>query len=289
MTLATRRENLSSRIAAVSSIQPVTRISRTISRPSFQPIFFAARQDFGDRSAQPVFIIGLPRSGTTLVERIAMSHSQVASVGEVDDIENLSHDFSDGDDFPKNVRNLTQDQSMDMARSYLRLLQEKSDRSLYVINKLPQNFFFAGLIHLLFPRAKIIHSVRDVRDSGLSCYFQNFEQPHPWSCDLAHLGHYINAYQDLIEHWRAVLPVPMLDVVYEDLVADLESHSRAIIDFLDLDWEPECLDFHTYKGAVKTASKWQVRKPVHNRSVGRWRDVEAQLAPMLDILKKPRA
>ncbi len=152
------------------------------------------------------------------------------------------------------------------------------------MDKLPVNFMYLGLIALIYPNARIIHCKRDPRDTALSCYFQNFVHSHAWSCDLGHIGVYYNTYMEMMGHWRKVLPLPILDVNYEDVVQDQEHMSRRMIDFIGLDWDPACLDFHTSDGAVRTASKWQVRQPIYSSSVARWKDYESFLTSFLETL-----
>jgi hypothetical protein len=223
--------------------------------------------------AAPVFVVGLPRSGTTLVERIVAAHPDATGVGERDDIEKLS------------VRMRAGDEPAKLAKSYLAEIAELAQGKRLVVDKTPINFLHLGLIARLLPGARIIHIRRDLRDVGLSCFTQNFVQPHAWACDLDDIGHYASEYVRLMTHWRNALPPIMLEVDYERLVAEPEAESRRILEFLGLAWDPACLTFHATKGVVRSASKWQVRKPLYSSSVGRWKAYQQFLGPLIAGLR----
>jgi hypothetical protein len=140
----------------------------------------------------------------------------------------------------------------------------------------------------LYPNAKVIHCKRDARDVGLSCFQQNFVQGYPWTCDLAHIGHYINAYASLMDHWEETLDLSILNVEYESLVTQPEVGSREIMEFLELEWHDSILNFHASETLVKTASKWQVRQPVYQHSLGRWKKYKDQLVPLTDVMENSR-
>lgn len=258
----------------------------------FSADFFAERAEWGRGETQPesapVFVIGMPRSGTTLVEQIIAAHPNAIGAGELPDMSAFIEGFIKAtggpDDFPASVAHLTSAQVTEWSDSYSAKLAKLSGGAPLVVDKTPFNYAHLWLIQLMFPNAKIIHCKRDPLDVGLSCFQQNFVQPHPWACNLAHIGHYHNAYVDLMAHWQKTLALPILDVVYEELVAEPEAESRRLIAFLGLDWQSEVLDFHKVVSKVKTASKWQVREPVYQRSVGRWQRYEEQLKPLLDVL-----
>ena len=221
-------------------------------------------------SERPVFIVGMPRSGTTLVEQIAASHSQVFGAGELGT-------FTEPQGFPASVVGLGADEVNAIRKTYLERLQSLSADALRVCDKTPFNFLFLGWLAKLFPQARFIHCRRDLRDTALSCFFQNFVIPYPWTTSLDDIAHYSQGYLRLMDHWRAVLPIRMLEVDYEDLIEDVEEGSRRIIDHLGLPWEDACLEFHTAQRSVRTASSWQVRKPVYRTSAGRWRAYEDEL------------
>ncbi len=241
----------------------------------FDGDFFAARRGFGDASTLPVFVVGMPRSGTTLVEQILASHQDVFGAGELDALGGFVPRF------PEGVKELDAEAAADLAGSHLKRLTGLGVAALRVVDKTPLNFLYLGLISLLFPAARIIHCRRDARDVCLSCFAQNFVAGHGWSTDLADLAAYFRQYRRLMAHWHDVLPLPVLDVDYEALVADSEAESRRLVDFLDLPWDGACLEFHEARHVVRSASNWQVRRPVHTGSIGRWRAYERWLGPIL--------
>ena len=256
----------------------------------FQQSFFDARQGWGDPTEKPVFVVGMPRSGTSLVEKILASHPDVFGAGERPNIAAMAADLEKGHDgvlrFAEGVKDLGFEEIASLARKDLHSLNRLGDGEARVVDKLPINFLYLGLIALLYPGARVIHCKRDPRDTALSCYFQNFVHSHAWSCDLAHIGVYYRAYLDVMAHWSRVLPLPILNISYEDVVHDQEGKSREMIDFLGLDWDPDCLNFYVNDGPVRTASKWQVRQPIYTRSLERWRDYEDFLSPFIQELSK---
>ena len=245
----------------------------------FDADFFAARRDFGDGSELPVFIVGMPRSGTTLVEQIAASHPAVFGAGERDDIGAIA-----GPHFPVGTAELDAAAAGDLARAHLERIKGAAGAALRMTDKTPVNFLYLGLIATLFPGARVIHCRRQAPDVCLSCYFQNFAAGLPWATDLDDLGRYYRAYRRIMDHWRRVLPLTVLDVDYEDLVAAPDAGSRRIVDFLGLPWDDACLAFHNSRRTVRSAANWQVRRPVYATSVGRWKAYEPSLGPLLDAL-----
>ncbi len=242
----------------------------------------AARTDGGDPTDRPVFIVGLPRSGTTLAEQIVASHPQVAGKGEMDVIgvvcgedAALAEALAAGD----GEKTLA-----DKADRYLERLSEDAEDAARITDKTPFNFLYLGQIQLLFPFAHIVHCRRDPLDTGFSCFRQNFTAPHAWAMDLDDIGRYFRAYGRLMEHWRTVLSLPVLDFVYEDLVGGQEVASRKLIDFLGLEWDAACLDFHASERPVLTASNWQVRKPLYASAVGGAKPYGEFLGPLKDAI-----
>ncbi len=235
-----------------------------------------------------VFVVGMPRSGTSLVEQILASHPSVHACGELPFIAQLAAQVGDlagdGGGYPRGVSRLSAQDLDRLAHSYLAKVGEIPAGATRVTDKMPDNFLHLGLIGLLFPQAKVLHCVRDPLDTCLSCHVQNFDVGHAYAYDLADLGFYYREYARLMEHWRAVRPLPMLDVRYEDLVAALEDVSRRILDFCGLPWDERCLDFHRTGRLVNTASYDQVRRPVYSSSVGRWRHYEKHLGPLIEAL-----
>ena len=266
----------------------------------FTPGFFRARQGFGSSSQRPIFVIGLPRSGTTLVEQILASHPDVHGAGELRDmavmaLEQVPKLTGSEKPYPDCVSDLSMAGVTELAEHYLTRLAvlaggEAGDKpaqaAARVIDKMPFNYLHLGLIHLLFPNARIIHCRRDPHDIGLSCFMTNFTDAHPWTTDLLDLGHYINAYEALMAHWRELLPESvMTEIDYETLIADQEKESRRLVEFLGLNWDDACLRFHEGDRVVLTASRAQVRKPIYTTSIGRWKTHASSLKPMIDILR----
>ncbi len=252
---------------------------------SFDPQTFAATAGWGDPSELPVFIVGTPRSGTSLVEQIAASHPLVFGVGEQKVIHDILTRFGDtqtpGSQFTWNRASVRRE-----AMAHLQYLRDLGGGAMRVIDKIPDNITNLGHIAVLFPHARIVVCRRDLRDVGLSCFFQYFrDEAVTWTDDLADCGFRAREIERLMAHWRQVLPIPILEIQYETLVADLEGESRRLIDFLGLDWDPACLSFHESERAVMTASHWQVRQPLYASSVGRWRHYRQHLAPLLRELE----
>jgi tetratricopeptide (TPR) repeat protein len=237
-------------------------------------------------SPRPVFIVGMLRSGTTLAEQILASHPAVLGAGE---LSFWGSAFSE----IRAVRHSAQERDMACGRltgNYLRLLRDLSLDALRVVDKMPTNFAFLGLIHALFPQARIIHMQRNPLDTCLSIYFQNFDTAVTYANDLEDLAHYHEEYIRLMNHWRSSLPSGlMLEVPYEDLVIDQEAWSRKMVEFVGLPWDSKCLDFHLTKRTVVTASKWQVRQKINSLSIGRWRNYGSQLGPLRRLVSSARA
>ncbi|MBI1174855.1 MAG: tetratricopeptide repeat protein [Sideroxydans sp.] len=232
----------------------------------------------------PVFIVGMPRSGTTLIEQILASHPAVFGAGELDDIGEVVQQagviLRDSPDMETSLLRLR-----DMGREYMDRVWKRAPDARYITDKMPGNFRYLGLIHLMLPNAKIIHSMRDPLDSCFSCYALSFKDGHEYSYDLEMLGRHYQRYQRLMAHWHSVLPAgKILDVRYEDIVADLEGQTRRLLEYVDLPWDPACLNFHENKRTVSTASVAQVRKPIYSSSVARWKNFEKHLGPLLEIV-----
>ena len=240
------------------------------------------------RSGRPVFVVGMVRSGTSLVEQIMASHPSIHGAGELPDIIRLAMSLhtllGSREHYPACTTQLTQDAVERMANEYLDRLHHLSPDASRVVDKMPGNFAHLGLIELLFPDARVIHCKRDPLDTCLSAYFQDFSQSHAYSCDLAQLGAVYRQYSRIMAHWKETLRIPVLDIQYEDLVSDQEGVSRRLIEFCDLDWDDQCLKFHETRRHVATASYDQVRQPLYKRSVGRWKHYEKHLAPLLEAL-----
>lgn len=231
----------------------------------------------GSDSELPVLIIGMPRSGTSLTEQILASHPTVFGAGEVP--------FWDGafNVYQKAALSGPVDPTLlpGMAAAYLERFAAAGADALRVVDKMPGNFLYAGMICSAFPKVRIIHMQRHPLDTCLSIYFQNFFGMGPYANDLGNLAHYYGQYVRVMDHWRAVLPATtLLEVSYEALIEDQEGWSRKMVEFIQLPWDPKCLDFHQTERAVITASKWQVRQKIHSGSAGRWRNYEQFVGPL---------
>jgi tetratricopeptide (TPR) repeat protein len=237
------------------------------------------------RSEKPVFIIGMPRSGTSLVEQILASHPQVHGAGELDFMDRvfagtLQMLSANEAEFPQCLNSLSVDEADGMAQIYLAPLNLLSHTATRVTDKMPLNFIHLGLISILLPQARIIHCQRDPLDTCLSCYMTAFTAGHDFKYNLRHLGLFYRQYERLMSHWKQVMEMPILDVKYENLIADPEGQSRQLIDFIGLPWDDRCLDFHKTRRSVSTASTRQVRKPIYRSSIQRWRHYEKHLGPL---------
>jgi hypothetical protein len=242
----------------------------------FTPAFFDHVRGWGVPSELPVFIVGMPRSGTTLVEQIIASHPHAFGAGELVDIGKIAPALA-----PDRMRYAQINQ---IAHAKLASLKSLGGSAQRVTDKMPGNVEWLGLIATLFPRARVIFCRRDPRDTCLSCFFQPFNNGSLFSFDLAECGRHHVQTDRLIQHWLTVLPARMLQVQYEEVVEDLEGQSRRIIEFLGLPWDPACVDFHRTLRTVQTASDWQVRQPIYTRSVGRWRKYERHLGTLMETL-----
>ncbi len=239
-------------------------------------------------SELPVFIVGMPRSGTSLVEQIVASHSRVFGAGELKDISNIV-DAVKAHGLERPADQLDPDLARRLADDYEARLQKLAGGAVRVIDKMPDNILHLGLAGVLFSSARIIFCRRDPRDISLSCYFHRFDEGIPFAYDLGDCAFRALELERLADHWRRVLPQRTLTIDYETLVADLDGESRRLIEFLGLDWEPACLEFHKTERPVLTASGWQVRQPLFTRSVGRWRKYEPHLGPLFEVLAEAGA
>ena len=262
-------------------------IDRLVS--TFNAAFFEACAWHGDASELPVFIVGMPRSGTTLVEQILASHAQVSGGGELEFFSRtalgLGRSSGSSEKFPRSIAWLDEATATRICTQYLNCLRRVSDTALRVTDKMPDNYHYLGLIAVLFPNARVIHCRRDPLDTCLSNYFQRFESGNCHSYDFKRLATYYQGYERLMAHWHSVLPIRLLDLRYEELVDDQEAQSRRLIEFLDLGWDDACLEFHKHSRTVRTASKVQVREPIYAKSVGRWKHYAPYIGALINALE----
>jgi tetratricopeptide (TPR) repeat protein len=259
--------------------EEATRIKRT-----FSPAFFASLSDTrGSSSEVPVFVVGLPRSGTSLVEQIIASHSLASGAGELSYIHTLSLNLAtrSGTNYPECIPTLSEDVALDAANWYLeRLPSQRGVPHERVTDKMPGNFNHVGLIARLFPNARIIHCMRDPMDVCLSIFQQAFVEGHGYSFDLGDIGFEYRTYRSLMQHWKAVLPNAIHELSYESLVANPQDEVPRLIAFCGLEWEEQCLRPHETERQIQTASNWQVRQPIYQTSRERWRRYEPYLADL---------
>ncbi|MAL94309.1 MAG: hypothetical protein CME40_04435 [Haliea sp.] len=250
--------------------------------------FFESAPNSGLDSERPIFIVGMPRSGTTLTEQILASHSQVAAGGELSSLLKVSYRIGElsasGKPYPAGLRSVAPPDLRSLAEDYLRQLDRVAPQAARVTDKLPFNFMHLGVIALLFPRARIIHCHRHPLDNCVSCYFTSFADQIRFANRLDTLGRYYVDYHRLMTHWKQALPLEIFDLRYEDLVTNTEDRIRALLGHCDLPFEDSCLRFYQTERGVRTPSRWQVRQPIYAKSVGRWRNYQQQLAPLAEIL-----
>lgn len=240
----------------------------------------------------PVFIVGMPRSGTTLIEQILASHPAVFGAGELIDLHEVIHGAPgaiSGQPFTAWAPKLNDDDFRALGENYLERIQQLSPDRIYITDKMPANFFYIGMIRRMLPQARIIHAMRDPMDSCFSCFARLFNDTMAFAYDMGTLGRYYVRYMQLMEHWQAVLPEgTILNVRYEEVVADVEGQARRMLAYLGLPWDDTCLAFYDNKRLVKTASVAQVRRPIYTTSVARWQRFGQHLDPLFEIVKNYR-
>jgi tetratricopeptide (TPR) repeat protein len=253
----------------------------------FTPDLFARMSGFGTESERPAFVVGLPRSGTTLVEQILASHSQVHGAGELrlcaQTFEALPRLLEVDAPPLECVGRLNNGAVVRAAQIHLDELIKLAPQALRIVDKMPDNYLYLGLLAILFPRARLIHCRRDLRDVAVSCWMTHFKTIR-WACTFEHIANRFHNYQRLMNHWAQVLPKPILQVDYEDVVDDLEGSARRLVTWCGLEWEQACLAFHKARRPVRTASVTQVRKPIYRQSLARWKHYEQELADLFALL-----
>ena len=274
--------------------EPATLAQMDRARALFTREFVRDREGRGERSPVPVFIVGMPRSGTTLIEQILASHADVFGAGELSLFEQAIDSVRDAlpqsPAFPEMAAPMSAADIRSLGAGYLEKLSRRAPGARRITDKMPANFLYAGMIHLALPDAVIIHATRDPIDTCVSCFSVHFTKGQTHTYDLAELGRYYRHYQALTAHWHRVLPPGrILDVPYEELVGDLEAVARRIVAHCGLAWDARCLDFHRTERAIRTASATQVRQPIYQTSVGRGRRYESFLKPLLAELAPANA
>ena len=253
-------------------------------RAFFDSAFFAARQGSGDPSGAPIFIVGLPRSGSTLIEQILASHSGVDGTMELPNIINITREFEDmsanRDGYPESVGSASAAQLSALGRRYIEETAPLRRGRERFTDKLPNNFSHVGLIHAILPRATLIDARRHPMDSCFSTFKQHFAEGQTFSYDLEDLGRYYRCYLALMDHWDAVLPGKVLHLQYEELVRNPEVNIRRLLEHCRLPFEGACLSFHETQRSVRTASAEQVRQPLYTSGVGYWRHFVTELEPL---------
>ena len=236
----------------------------------------------------PLLIVGMPRSGTSLIEQILDSHAEITGAGELTDIGDISteiaHVIDSDKGFPDSYREITTEILDRYARKYLDKLTGISPESRYITDKMPQNFIHLGLISLMLPTAKIVHCVRNPIDTCLSIYFQHFNESHEYATRLEDIVYYYKEYRRLMDHWKAVLQLPIHEINYDELVSSPEPCVRDLLNFLELDWDDNCLMFHKSSRHTATASYEQVTQALYTSSQGRWKNYNKHVTPLLESL-----
>jgi tetratricopeptide (TPR) repeat protein len=258
-------------------------------KSSFSNINFQNLDNIGNKSNKMIFILGMPRSGTTMIEQIIANHKNVYGAGELKDLtEIIRENFSVKDKikFPNKFNIKDHDFFNNMGSKYIENLDRYNANQNYITDKAPLNFRWIGLIKLILPKSKIIHCTRDPKDNCLSLFKNIFEGQLNFSYNLEEVGKYYKLYKNLMEFWKQLLPDFIYDISYENLVNNQESESKKLLDFCGLDWDKNCLHFYKNKRGIITASFAQVRKPIYKNSVKSWQKYENELLPLFSILEK---
>jgi len=245
--------------------------------------YFEKVKDLGSASSQPIFVVGLPRSGTTMTEQILASHPDVFGAGELLKIPHIYSRMLPN--FPQDLLACDKKRVLEMAQVYLDYIHDFSPAGVkHITDKLPMNFMHLGLIATLFPNAKVVYCRRNPMDVGLSCFIEMFHNDNDFSLKQEDFGFYFLEQERIRQHWLKVLPIPVYTQKYEELVADQEKHTRELINFCGLEWDDACLSFHETERMINTPSRWQVRQPMYTSSAGRWKNYEKHLQPLQTML-----
>ncbi|MEJ2033555.1 MAG: sulfotransferase [Deltaproteobacteria bacterium] len=255
----------------------------------FSADFFASHHGSGHQDRSPIFILGMPRSGTTLVEQILASHPLVFGAGELAILGHITSSICTGREiaqFPECMLHLGMDALARIGSDYLEKIRRQANDAEYITDKMPHNFLRVGLIKAILPHAKVIHCIRNPMDNCLSIFKMDFTGPHGYAYDLVEIGQYYNLYRALMAHWEEVLPGFMYPLEYEKMVVDPERQTRNLLDFCGLPWDEACLHFYETERRVVTASLVQVRRPIYRDSIEVWRRHASQLEPLRKIIHR---
>ena len=265
-----------------------TRFAGVVERivDTFSAEFFATHRFFGHETETPVFVVGMMRSGSTLVEQILASHPDVFGGDELPYIDELAETLAKSLDsrYPACVSQLQQQRAVELGAQYLRRIRTLNTDATRIVDKMPGNLFHLGFIATLFPNATIVHCQREPMDVALSIYFQQFENGHEWSYSLGEIAAFYRGYHVIMTHWRNVLPLKIFDVPYEELIVNQEAITRALVDHCKLPWNDACLDHAQTSRLVGSASNWQVRQPLYRSSLARWKNYERHLGELREGL-----
>jgi len=249
---------------------------------------FIKEHQIKSESSRLIFIVGMPRSGTSLLEQILASHSDVHGAGELNILNDIVKQLPQNNHlagYPDCVAHLSNSALKDMATHYLQYTTAINEDKKYLTDKMPDNFLYLGLINILFPKARVILCSRNPYDTCLSCYFQQFSGDYPYTYNLENLGHYYNYYQLLMAHWKNTLTIPIIEVKYETLINESKTTVEQLLEFCNLEWDENCLSFNKSSRIVTTASAQQVSKELYNTSLNRWRHYETYLTPLFSALQ----
>ena len=249
----------------------------------FTPTFFKKKSKCGVDDTTPIFVVGMPRSGTSMVEQILASHPDVYGAGELSTLDQIVTAYGNKNakkPYPTFLKDISDKDFSDMGTAYIESVRNKDRRAIFITDKMPQNFLFVGLIKIIMPKATIIHCVRNPLDTCLSIFKNDFTHLHRYAYDLMEIGHYYQLYRGLMQDWHDKLPKFIHDFHYEDLVTDPEHQVRKLLHCCDLEWNDQCLLFHESSRPVMTASTAQIRKPFYRDSINLWKEYKNQLLPL---------
>ena len=253
----------------------------------FNRDFFDEHRNSGYEDKTPIFILGMPRSGTSLTEQILASHSTLFGAGEQSYLPELVKESAPaaGNPYPKSIATLPHEKFRDFGEAYIKKLRSHAEQAARISDTTPMNFLYVGLIATALPNARIIHCMRDPTDTCLSIFMHPLSSPHSYAHELDDLGAFYKLYQRLMAHWHSTLPGRIHDVRYEKMVTDSETEIRALLNYCELPFENACLNFHETERTIRTPSAGQVRQPIYDNSIRRWKHYEKHLDPLTDLFE----